>query len=493
MLSTLRSPILRALLFYGVTGLLLVSSGGCRTGRDNQIDLLERELRSQEDYIYELEDYVVEYSEKLRECRCTQPNGRVVHSGPKKSKSSTNHRADRPTPEDEEAYEEDANALPSPDEPEVAEPLEEEQDLPEDIIPEEMEIPDLDISDPVGQNESGDPFPEVVLAVYEEASESLEEESQTVVIPDPVDYAEQTSHEELSDEQFNDELFSEVKQIELVQIETEAVERVLEQLVITQLFRGAGELAKPTSLLTVIEARDTYDEPIDVEGEVSLMVMTGDQDDPKRLHRWDFTGEETSAAWQSSELGDGLHLELPLEGTKLPGEEIELWVRLVTRDGRKFLTQTSFRSETLLAYEELSISEETLPGATPLSGDSVLAETAVEEDSIPLVAQVESSVNVLRPSSEKPQKDKPRWRASMQRTHAMEGSFSTTSKTQRWTSQPPGGRIAQRPATTTKPANTRQSRSNHGRSSSSASEERRSHESANSSTSKSSPQWQPYR
>ena len=46
---------------------------GCRSARDNQIDLLERELRVQEDYIYELEDYVVEYSEKLRACRsCPQ-------------------------------------------------------------------------------------------------------------------------------------------------------------------------------------------------------------------------------------------------------------------------------------------------------------------------------------------------------------------------------------------------------------------------------------
>ncbi|MEM9660587.1 MAG: hypothetical protein AAF961_19655, partial [Planctomycetota bacterium] len=43
---------------------------GCR-GVDNvQVDVLERDLRQQEDYIYELEDYLVEYSEKLRACRC---------------------------------------------------------------------------------------------------------------------------------------------------------------------------------------------------------------------------------------------------------------------------------------------------------------------------------------------------------------------------------------------------------------------------------------
>ena len=319
MLLSLRSPTVRGLLFYGVTGILLMSSGGCRTGRDNQIDLLERELRSQEDYIYELEDYVVEYSEKLRDCRCTQPSGQVIYSSPKKKpKPPTNHRSDRPTSK-EDTYEEDANALPAPDEPEVAEPLEEESDLPEAIIPEEMEIPDLDISDPVGQNDLGDPFPEVILAAYEEQEsdeEVLEAESRMVTIPDPTDYAEPTSHDELSDAEFNNELFSDSEQVELVQAEAVEVERVLEQLVISRLFRGSGERAKPTSLLTVIEARDAYNEPIDIDGEVSLMVMTGDSESPKRLHRWDFTTEETTASWQSSELGDGLHLELPLEGTK---------------------------------------------------------------------------------------------------------------------------------------------------------------------------------
>ncbi len=44
-------------------GVFLLAAVGCRTTRDNQFDILERELRSQEFYIYELEDYVVEYSE----------------------------------------------------------------------------------------------------------------------------------------------------------------------------------------------------------------------------------------------------------------------------------------------------------------------------------------------------------------------------------------------------------------------------------------------
>ncbi|HYO24636.1 MAG TPA: hypothetical protein VEQ85_06760, partial [Lacipirellulaceae bacterium] len=45
---------------------------GCRAVDNAQVDVIERELRQQEDYIYELEDYLMEYSEKLRECRACQ-------------------------------------------------------------------------------------------------------------------------------------------------------------------------------------------------------------------------------------------------------------------------------------------------------------------------------------------------------------------------------------------------------------------------------------
>ena len=62
----------------------------------------------------------------------------------------------------------------------------------------------------------------------------------------------------------------------------------------------------------------------------------------KRVDRWDFTAEETQAAWQSSQLGDGLHLELPLGETVLPEGPLELWVRLVNAEGKKLLTRLPF-------------------------------------------------------------------------------------------------------------------------------------------------------
>ena len=44
----------------------------CRHIDNAQVDVLESELRKQEDYIYELEEYLMEYSEKLRQARAMQ-------------------------------------------------------------------------------------------------------------------------------------------------------------------------------------------------------------------------------------------------------------------------------------------------------------------------------------------------------------------------------------------------------------------------------------
>jgi hypothetical protein len=85
------------------------------------------------------------------------------------------------------------------------------------------------------------------------------------------------------------------------------------------------------------------------------MIMAKDApQSPRRLDRWDFSGDETKAAWQSSLLGDGLHLELPLGKSELPKGELELWARLVCPDGRKLLTQVPFDPLKLATIEDVS-------------------------------------------------------------------------------------------------------------------------------------------
>ena len=82
----------------------MVTNPGCRSARDNQIDILESELRSQEDYIYELEDYIVDYSEKLRQYRCADMNAVVVSKSPSEPELALPPRnktsASTPTPKE---------------------------------------------------------------------------------------------------------------------------------------------------------------------------------------------------------------------------------------------------------------------------------------------------------------------------------------------------------------------------------------------------------
>ena len=513
----LKTAGLRLLLLYGITSFLLMAAGGCRSGRDNQIDLLERELRSQEDYIYELEDYVVEYSEKLRDFRCTTPHETIHYSKPQSSSSANHHQSKRAKRAAEQAEvvdldEEEMVELdePLPDEEEI----EEESAPPERIIPEELDIPELEIGGPVGQTEPVDPFSEVSLAAYEEEAQATR---QQIFIPDPALFeaaalAESQSAlfesgaeietqstlfeagaetDSQSDEEFSRELFGDseesieaaveipagkfaedsIPERTVLEDESTFADRTAEQLVVTQLFRSGGELAAPSSLLIVVEARDAYDEPVDLNGEVSLMVMTADAHSPQRLHRWDFTREETSTAWQSSELGDGLHMELPLAETLLPSKSLEIWVRLVTQDGRKLLTQLPFETRELVAIDAETTDaettdaettdEETTDEATATASEelplekSLLAENVEGERRLPRLAQEKKpAANILRQGAAASKKEKPRWRASMQRTHTLTEGFSTTSRgKQRWSPQS-GNRaaVAVRQTTTVEPA-----------------------------------------
>lgn len=323
--------------------MLVLGSSGCRSTSDNQIDLLERELRVQEDYIYELEGYVVDYSEKLRDCRgCAPPqtaaySEELYHSEAKPQ--STNKRASQRDDKERSIIDSEERDLPPPDDPQRA----------PEVNPEDMEVPDLDLDldDPV-TNIDGDYADDIatVELEYEPA------DGQVMLIPDPVDF-DSPLDDPSNTTSGESELAAASFDATSTESDASVQDRRAERLQIAELFRGEGDRQSPITLLTVVEALDKNDEPVDLDGEVSLMLMTPEESGKlKRLKRWNFTPEETSSAWQSSELGDGLHLELPLESTKLPNKALELWVRLVAADGRKLLTQIPFEPGELTAMND---------------------------------------------------------------------------------------------------------------------------------------------
>ena len=453
-----RMPAL--LVMLGLTQFLLGTSLGCRTTSDNQIDLLERELRVQEDYIYELEDYVVEYSDKLRSCRSCSPPQTAVYSEQvyepeleaapkynKRSRKTTRHKRSQENSVVEPVEEPDVE----PDVEPVVETQEDELPTPEDIepapevSPEDLDVPDsldFDLDEPVSDLDETRPLQQVAAIEldYETSTESV------LFIPDPVDFNRTAARakefsEEMPDEQLVEDLFADEQVDQTVAL----VERVAERLDVAQLFRGEGDVLSPgnglsQTLLTVIEALDANGEPVDLDGKISLMVMLPEDSTENaplmRLKRWDFTAEETVAAWQSTDLGDGLHLELPLEKLKLPKTPLELWVRLVTSDGRKLIAQLPFEASQL--SDVADVPPQPLP--TGLTRTEPESETTVASvNSLRIETKRIPEREKLKRAESQPPADQPHWRASMQRTdRTAEGFATTSSKAAGWTTQAPG-------------------------------------------------------
>ena len=414
----------------GIFLLSLLGITGCRSTTDNQIDLLERELRVQEDYIYELEGYVVDYSEKLRDCRGCSPSQTAVYSeevyepAPASSRSKSSKKSSsRRSKQEKSIIDSSQEDLPSP-------PAEQAPD----VSPEDMEVPEIEfqMEDPLTEAHVQEELQQVAAVELDYRSA----EGEALMIPDPVGFESDEPDRIETEEAEESDLFDEEV---LVEQQPEAVQRVAKRLEVKHLFRSGDADAAGKNLLTVVEALDENNEPVDLDGEVSLMVMTPEASGQlKRVKRWNFTAAETHSAWQSSDLGDGLHLELPLEAVSLPKAPLELWARLVTADGRKLLTKLPFETQTLAALGDGEVK--------PKSTDSALAST--DESANPLrdtgTRSIESDGN-LKLANKESSSTKTRWRSSSRHVDTTSKGFATTaSQSNGWTKQAPG-RLSYRP------------------------------------------------
>jgi hypothetical protein len=204
----------------------------------------------------------------------------------------------------------------------------------------------------------------------------------------------------------------------------------------------------PASLLVVIEAVNATDEPVDANGEISLMIMAGQtQETLKRIERWDFTAEETRAAWQSSHLGDGLHLQLPLTALPLPVGKLQLFARLVDGDDRKLLARADFSVDKLTSLDAYDPKAAKPTASTPAITPAAAAEEIDEPAAVavhegPSVAGAETSEQSS--AKAKPLSSSPatKWRASSEavRSASIGSSAATPKSSDGWIRQPPGGR-----------------------------------------------------
>lgn len=426
--------------------LTLSASLGCRHIDNAQVDVLESELRKQEDYIYELEEYLMEYSEKLRQARAMQCDP-VVTTPSTSSRSSgeptldvgTVKRPTLPMNGRDKLAPPTKSSLPAPPATTEAPPADVEavpaDEAPaEEVSPDQMEAPALEI---------GPGVQAMPRRTFESAAAPL-------LIPDPIDYqadaeeiasaeraAEELSAEPLAAEAANPmaelnagpaatseaELAESTPLLAAPQVGGERLSA--DHLQIRRVFAEHPETdpAAISSLLIVVEALNATDEPVGAEGEASLMIMARDENGAtRRVERWDFTPEETASAWQSSQLGDGLHLQLPLAKSEFADGDLELWARIVTADGRKLLTQipfeptqlasmADFEAEAALAADEPTVAPPMAAGIEPIPVDQPSANQVA-------VAPITKTV------AEEPT---PTWRASAVRLNEnhVEG-FATT-------------------------------------------------------------------
>ena len=223
----------------------------------------------------------------------------------------------------------------------------------------------------------------------------------------------------------------------------------LESLHVAQLFRD-DQPGLPQRMLVVIEGYGTETEPLPFTGDVSLMVLMRSKQQPLRLKRWDFSADDVAGAWQSSHLGDGLHLELPLEETKLPEVPLELWVRYVDAEGRKLLVRRPFQTSQLAGLEVETGAKQL--AAEPSAPAAQLAESSAPTNSVPEPELAEQ--DPPQPAKQLPtekivaknsqQSTSSGWRRSTVRTGGTNQGFATTiKKTSGWTAQTKSGSLQQ--------------------------------------------------
>lgn len=373
---------------------LLPMLGGCRAVDNAQVDVLESELRKQEDYIYELESYLSEYSEKLRECRSCQEMvissspvdveaGASTPAGSSHPRSTLRSGAQRPgsikpvdpIPAPQSSRTEVPATPPPASEPAPRRPA--AQPATPSINPEDFAPPQLDIG-PTSDLQWQEAAP---IATTPSPSTKGGDEAPPY-IPDPADYqidvepsnvepsaeddagssaaaqgSSPTEEPTLAEPSLQPPLVAEPSLPPPVDDPSRLVAQRLE---IRHVYRepAAPEAGKPAALLVVVEALNATNEPVDSNGKISLMVAVGETPESlTTIDRWDFTPEETHAAWQSSQLGDGLHLELPLKETALPEGQLGLWVRLVGADGAKLMTRLPFEANQLTSMASAEAAE----------------------------------------------------------------------------------------------------------------------------------------
>jgi hypothetical protein len=286
-----------------VVALVLLAVAGCRS--DPNAVLRERQLRLQEDEIYRLRDTIRD----LQECpqRDDRPARPSRSSDADREEGSGRKRSDSPVRDEPRPP---AMELPSTPSEGVPDTLKSNSGpLPPDVpeVPENLRGPTkpsgASMEGPMFERPAGDVSARSPRATT--ISQSSQAEAGSAFTPSGNSR----------------------------QVVSIALDRALTGGV------NSGERAGDQGLLVVVEPRDRAGRTVDAPADVSVVLLDPAQRDEEGMAacaaRWDFSAAETAAMFRSAGSHRAMHLMMTWPGEPPKHGKLQLFVRYVTRDGRK--------------------------------------------------------------------------------------------------------------------------------------------------------------
>ena len=284
--------------------LLGILATGCRTNLSR--DLLEQELRMQEDKIYELQGLVEEYQQQLDSCQRENQSLLREHATPASSRSNKSRRQHRD--------ERDALAMPEVEVPGESHPAGRAPPYdgapiispPDPAVPEGEHRDEFDSPTPPNAK-----LPSSITVPGEDNSELPQFE---LPAGDDAPGDEKSAGGAAGGQK--------VTQISLNR----------------KLTGGHNVDGQPgdEGLMVVVEPLDASGELIEAPGEVSVVVLDPAQEgEAARVARWDFTPEEAAEHIKRTPMGDGLHFDLRWPHGPPANRTLNLYVRFKTLEGKK--------------------------------------------------------------------------------------------------------------------------------------------------------------
>lgn len=117
-------------------------------------------------------------------------------------------------------------------------------------------------------------------------------------------------------------------------------------------------------VMVVVEPRTADGRIVPVDGALTIGVQDPEQPaDQGEIARWDFSPEESARFFRRTPMGNGLHFDLPWPADPPEIDQVRLWVRMTTPEGKRLAAQRTVRCDRALPVEAANFEE---PAAEPI-------------------------------------------------------------------------------------------------------------------------------